>query len=298
MRQLAGAVAAVVLTAVTAAGQVDDGAFRSATRLVVLQATVTDTGGHAITDLTRDAFSVYENGKPQRIEVFRREDVPVSVGLVIDNSGSMRTLRPSVEASAIAFARASNPMDELCVVNFADKVALDIPFTSDVTVLEKTIARVDSIGGTALWDAIALAQSYVGDHGTRPRKVLLVITDGDDNASVSRSGAVVREAQRRDVVIDAIGLFGNDAKAAKGRHELDQLTHETGGRAYFPAEVGEVEKVMTDLALQIRNQYVIAYAPVNQALDGSYRTIRVTANDPRRGRLDVHTRAGYLASGA
>jgi VWFA-related protein len=106
----------------------------------------------------------------------------------------------------------------------------------------------------------------------------------------------VGEAQRRDVVIDAIGLFGSDAKAATGRHQLDQLTHETGGRAYFPADVGEVDKVMTDLALQIRNQYVIAYAPLNQALDGSYRTIRVTANETRRGRLDVHTRAGYLAS--
>jgi VWFA-related protein len=274
----------------------ESGTFRSATRLVLLQATVIDGHGVPVTNLDRSAFTVYENRKRQAIDAFQREDVPVSIGLLIDNSGSMRTLRTKVEAAALAFARASNPMDELCVVNFADKVDLDLPFTSDLALLERRIARLDSIGGTALWDAIDKAQSYVGDHATRPRKVLLVITDGNDNASVARLSQVVRQTQRREIAVDAVGLFGNNAStAARGRHELEQLTQETGGMAYFPADVDQINAVVLDLARQIRNQYVLAYSPLNQALDGSYRSIQVTA---QRGQdhFSVRTRRGYLAS--
>ena len=153
---------------------------------MLLQATAVDRHGAPVTDLDREAFTIHENGTPQRIEVFRREDVPVSIGLLIDNSASMRALRGKVEAAALAFARASNVMDELCVVNFADKVDMDVPFTSNLAELERRIARVDSVGGTALWDAFDRAEMYVSGHATRPRKVLLVITDGNDNASVAR----------------------------------------------------------------------------------------------------------------
>jgi len=290
------ALVALVMTTATAVLAQEGGTFRAATRLVLLQATVIDGHGVPVTNLDRDAFTVFENRKRQPIEVFRREDVPVSIGLLIDNSGSMRTLRAKVEAAALAFARASNPMDELCVVNFADKVDLDIPFTSDLTVLERRIARVDSIGGTALWDAINTAQSYVGDHATRPRTVLLVITDGNDNASVARLRQVVRQAQRREIVVDAVGLFGsNVSTAARGRHELERLTQETGGSAFFPDDVDQINAVMLELARQIRNQYVIAYSPLNQTMDGSYRTIQLTAH---RGhdQFTVRTRRGYLAS--
>jgi len=270
--------------------------FRSSTRLVLLQATVVDRHGAPVTDLDPEAFTIHENGSPQRIEIFRREDVPVSIGLLIDNSASMRALRGKVEAAALAFARASNAMDELCVVNFADKVDIDVPFTSDLAELERRIARVDSVGGTALWDAFDRAEMYVSDHATRPRKVLLVITDGNDNASVARLPQVVRQAQRREIVVDAVGLFGsNGSTAARGRHELEQLTRETGGSAFFPADVDQINAVVLDLARQIRNQYVIAYSPLNQTMDGSFRTIHVTA---QRGhdQFTVRTRRGHLAS--
>ena len=144
--------------------------FHAETRLVVVHATVRNERGELVTGLDRAAFTVYENGKRQPIAVFRRDDIPVSLGLLIDNSGSMRTLRAKVEAAALALARASNPQDEIFVLNFSDKAHIDVPFTSDVSVLESGIGRVDSIGGTAMRDAIEMAQTYLGAHGSaRPQ---------------------------------------------------------------------------------------------------------------------------------
>jgi VWFA-related protein len=270
--------------------------FRAATRLVVLQATVRDMHDRLVTDLDQHAFTVFENGKRQPITLFRRDDVPVSIGLLIDNSGSMRPLRANVEAAALAFARASNPLDEMFVLNFADKVNLDVPFTSDPGVLERGIARVDSIGGTALHDAIDTAQTYLGDHAMHDRKALLVITDGIDNASVVSMERIEQQAERTETVIYAIGLFGADLSTMKrGRRELDELTRRTGGLSQYPASIDEVGDVAIDLARRIRRQYTIAYAPLDQALDGTYRTIRVTAQ--RAGEhLTVRARPGYRAT--
>jgi VWFA-related protein len=265
--------------------------FKAETRLVVLHATVTNRRGELVTGLDQRAFTVEEDGRRQPITLFRRDDVPISLGLLIDNSGSMRPLRAKVEAAALAFARASNPGDEIFVVNFADMVNLDVGMTSDVRVLEAGIARVDSIGGTALRDAVDTAERYLSEHATRDRRVLLVITDGKDNASVISADQIRRQAERSQTVIDAIGLFAH--KAAEGRHELIELTEPTGGVAYFPLDIEQVESVAVDLARQIRNQYTIAYAPINQALDGKYRAIRVTAAGPDQ--YNVHTRAGYRA---
>jgi Ca-activated chloride channel family protein len=268
--------------------------FRADTRLVVVHATVRNDRGELVTTLNRDAFTVYENGRRQPIALFRRDDIPVSLGLLIDNSGSMRTVRSKVEAAALALARASNPQDEVFVLNFNDKAHIDVPFTSDVQVLEAGIRRVDSIGGTAMRDAIDLAQIYLSEHGSRDRKVLLVITDGIDNASVVTREHVQTQAEQRDTVVFAVGLFGDDERNRRGRHELDQLTEKTGGLAYYPASIDEMGSVALEIARQIRNQYTIAYAPTNQVLDGSYRAIRVTASGPER--LAVRTRAGYLAT--
>jgi VWFA-related protein len=267
--------------------------FHVDTRLVVVQATVQNTRGELVTNLERDAFTVYENGKRQPVMLFGREDVPVSIGLLIDNSGSMRALRAQVEAAALVFARASNPRDEMFVLNFADRSRVDVPFTSDVHVLEAGIARVDSIGGTAMWDAVEAAEAYL-DGGTRDRKVLVVITDGGDNASLGNSERVQRRAEHGNVVIDAIGLFGDAASASRARHELDQLAEHTGGIAYYPDRIDQIEGVALDLAQQIRKQYTIAYAPVNQALDGTYRTIKVTV--AAKERMVVRTRPGYRAT--
>jgi Ca-activated chloride channel family protein len=219
-----------------------------------------------VTDLDQRAFTVYENGKPQPIAVFRRDDVPVSIGLVIDNSGSMRHLRAEVETAALAFVRASNPQDDVFVVNFADRARIDVDLTSDLHLLEAGIARVDSIGGTATRDAVLLADSYLRQHASHDRKVLLVITDGNDNASTASGKQLRSAAEQSGVAVFAVGLHrDNEAPAAAhGRHELDQLADLTGGVAYYPPEVDRIRSVMLDLARQIRNQYTLAYAPVNQ----------------------------------
>jgi Ca-activated chloride channel homolog len=268
--------------------------FRAETRLVVLHASVRNQRGELVTSLERGAFTVYENGKAQPITLFRRDDIPVSLGLLIDNSGSMRTLRSKVEAASLALARASNPQDEIFVLNFNDKARIDVPFTADAGVLERGIGRVDAIGGTAMRDAIDMAQAYLGEHGTRDRKVLLVITDGIDNASLATRDRIEKQAEERDTVIFAVGLFGDAERAGQGRHELDRLADRTGGMAYYPAGIDEIGSVALEIARQIRNQYTIAYAPLNQALDGTYRTIRVTVSGPER--VSVRTRAGYRAT--
>jgi len=287
---------ALVLTAIVRPAPQDIPTFHAEARLVVLHATVKNDRGELVTGLTRDAFTVYEDGKRQQITLFRRDDVPVSIGLLIDNSGSMRQKRVKVEAAALAFVRASNPLDEVFVVNFADKVRVDVPMTSDVRALENGLARVDSIGGTAMRDAIDAGERYLSEHATRDRRVLLVVTDGNDNASTSSSTQIQRLAEERGVSIYAIGLLNNEdaSKARQAKHELNRLAETTGGVVYYPADLDEIDNVALDLAHQIRNQYTIAYAPVNQALDGSYRRIKVTASGTQP--LTVHTRAGYRAT--
>jgi VWFA-related protein len=287
-----GLAALLGLRVVTVGGQA---VFRSEVRLVVLHATVTNGRGELVTTLQQPAFTVFENGKRQPITIFRRDDIPVSVGLLIDNSGSMRSLRSKVEAAALAFARASNPEDEMFVLNFADTPHLDVPMTSDIRVLEAGIARVDSIGGTALRDAVQMGEAYLHDHAKQDAHVLLVITDGNDNASVTTVDRIRQQAETTETAIDAIGLFGGQdpGRVNAGRHELQELTEQTGGVAYFPASVEQIESVAIELARQIRTQYTLAYAPLNRTLDGSYRSIRLTVSGPDH--YKVRTRAGYLA---
>lgn len=284
----------LVLQVVSVVGQAP--VFRAETRLVVLHATVTDSHHQLVTGLDQRAFTVLENGKRQAITLFRRDDIPVSIGLLIDNSGSMRFLRQKVEAAALAFARVSNPQDEMFVLNFADKARLDVPMTGDRRVLEAGIARVDSIGGTAMRDAVEMAEGYLRDHAKWDRRVLVVITDGNDNASVTTVNRIRQQAEGTDTVIDAIGLFteGDAGRATAGRHELEDLTERTGGAAYFPGTVEQIESVAVDLAHELRSQYTIGYTPLKPALDGSYRAIRVTVNGPER--YTVRTRAGYRAA--
>lgn len=270
--------------------------FRADTRLVVLHVTVRNSRGALVTDLDRSAFTVYENGQRQPITLFRRDDLPVSVGILIDNSGSMRPVRARVEAAALAFARASNPDDEMFVINFADRARLDVPMTSDIRALEAGVARADAIGGTAMHDAIDLAETYLDEHATRDRKALVVITDGNDNASETTLDRIRTRAAERDLVIYGIGLLSGDdpAKAKRAHHELDQLAERTGGAVVYPSTIDDIDGLALDIAHQIRNQYTIAYTPLNQALDGAYRPIRVTIAGGER--LWIRTRAGYRAT--
>jgi Ca-activated chloride channel family protein len=284
----------VALAALAAAMLQPPGVFHAETWLVVLHATVKNDHGELVTGLPASAFTVLENGKRQTIALFRRDDVPVSLGLLIDNSGSMRPKRARVEEAALDFARASNPDDEMFVLNFADKSRIDVRFTSDIQVLESGIARVDSIGGTALRDAVAAGEDYLIRDATRDRKVLVVITDGYDNASVSGIDAIRTVALQRNVAVYAIGLIAEqDSHAARARRDLETLTEATGGVAYFPASLEEIDGVAVDLARQIRMQYTIGYSPANEVRDGSIRSIRVVARGA--GHLTVRTRTYYRA---
>ena len=292
--RLAAALAIAVIPLTTVAAQ-ELPTFRAETRLVVLHATVKNRRGELVTNLDRPAFTVYENGRRQPIALFRRDDVPVSLGLVLDNSGSMRSLRANVEEAALALVRASNPLDDVFVLNFADKAHVDVPLTSDVHVLKAGIARVDSIGGTAMRDAVLTAESYLREHASHDRRVLLVITDGNDNASSASIDELRKAVEQTTTAVFAVGLFRDDSPmAGRGREALDRLTALTGGVAYYPTSIDQIDSVVLEIARQIRNEYTIAYAPLNQAFDGTYRAIQLKVAGP--GGSSVRTRPGYWAT--
>ncbi|HYL37251.1 MAG TPA: VWA domain-containing protein [Bryobacteraceae bacterium] len=270
--------------------------FRADTRLVVLPISVADRNGKLITDLQQRAFKVYENGVEQPIKIFKREDVPISLGIIIDNSGSMKEKRQKVETASMDLVKASNKQDEVFIVNFNDDAWLDVPFTSDIKALEDGVAKIDSRGGTAMRDAISLSLDYLKKEGKRQKKVLLVITDGNDNASSISLEKLVTRAQNDEVLIYAIGLLNEEERreAKIARRALDSLSRESGGVAFYPKGVAEVDQIALQVAHEIRNQYTIAYSPIIQAMDGSFRQIKVTVNGP--GHPVVRTRTGYYAT--
>ena len=271
--------------------------FTSFTRLVVLPVTVVDKSGRLITTLPESAFQVFENGVPQKVKQFKREDVPVSMGLIIDNSGSMRDKRQKVAAAAVALVKDSNKEDEAFVVNFNDEAYLDTPnFTNDISVLDQALSRIDSRGGTAMRDAINMSIDHMKRYAKKDKKVILVVTDGNDNASGVSLENLVKKAQQSEVLVYSIGLLSEEEKreAKRAKRALDLLTEATGGQAYYPKELADVERIAHQVAHDIRNQYTITYTPANQALDGSFRQIKVVANGP--GHLVARTRTGYYAT--
>ena len=275
--------------------------FRTDTRLVVLHTTVIDKNGRLVTNLTKDAFQVSENGFEQEIRIFKREDVPVSMGLIIDNSGSMRDRRAKVEAAALALVKDSNPQDEVFIVNFNDEAFLDNPhgkdFTSDVKEMEEALTRIDSRGGTAMRDAIRMSIDHLKEKSHKDKKVIVVVTDGNDNASVVSLENLVKAAQQSEVLIYTVGLLGDEERreAQRAKRALSALATATGGDTYEPKELADVERIAHQVARDIRNQYTIGYSPTNARLDGTYRTIKVTVNSP--GKPTVRTRSGYYATG-
>jgi Ca-activated chloride channel family protein len=270
--------------------------FSSETRLVPLNVTVTDKAGHLVTNLPQNAFTVFENGVSQQIKLFKREDVPVSLGLIIDNSGSMREKRTGVESAALALVKDSNKQDEVFIINFNDEVYIDADFTSDITKMEQGLTKIDSRGGTAMRDAIRLSVEHLKEGAKRDKKVILVVTDGNDNASVVSLETLTRLAQQDDVLIYAIGLLTDEEKreAKKARRALEILAESTGGQVFYPKDVSEVERIAHQVAHDIRNQYTIAYTPSNVALDGTYRQIKVAVK--ASGNPVARTRSGYYAT--
>jgi VWFA-related protein len=276
--------------------------FRAATRLVVCHTTVVDKSGHLVTNLTESAFNVFENDVKQQIKVFKHEDLPVSLGLIIDNSGSMRPKRAKVEAAALALVKDSNPDDEVFVVNFNDTAYLDNPhgklFTSDIAEMEEALTRIDSRGGTAMRDAVQMSIDHLVANAHKDKKVLVLVTDGVENAStISKSlEELVRNARQSEVLIYAVGLLTDEEKreAAAAKRQLNALTQATGGESFYPKEVSEVESIAHLVAHDIRNQYTIEYSPSNSELDGTYRRIRVAVKAP--GNPTPRTRTGYFAT--
>ena len=272
--------------------------FRADTRLVVLHASVVDKTGRLLTDLPRTAFKVFENNVEQPIKIFRREDVPVSMGLVIDNSGSMRDKRRKVEVAALAAVQKSNPNDEVVVVNFNDEAYDDSEgFTNNARRLEEAVTKIDSRGGTAMRDAVNMTVDFVKKKGKHDKKVLLVITDGNDTSSTQVTlEKLVQKAHDSEVLLYFIGILSEEDKreAKKAKRAMEALAKATGGSAVFPETADDVQAVAVSMAHEIRNQYLIAYSPTSPSLDGTFRTIKVVATGP--GRPVVRTRSGYYAT--
>jgi VWFA-related protein len=273
-----------------------DETFRADARLVVLHASVVDKAGRLLTDLPRSAFKVYENNIEQPLKTFLREDVPVTMGLVVDNSGSMRNKRKHVESAALAAVKASNPRDEVTVINFNDEPFRDVDLTGDVKKMEEGLTRLDSRGGTAMRDAISATIDYIKQKGKHDKKVVFVITDGDDTASQMMSlEKLVQKAHDSEVLLYFIGLLSEEDKRAakRAKRAMEALAKASGGSALFPETLEDVERVALSVAHELRNQYVLTYSPTNQNLDGGFRQIRVVANGP--GRPVVRTKSGYYA---
>ena len=290
----------LILTGALVTAQQQPTVFKSDTRLVVCHTTVIDKGGHLVTNLTKDAFTVTENGVPQEIRLFKREDVPVSMGLIIDNSGSMRDKRAKVEAASLALVKDSNPEDEVFVVNFNDEAFLDLPhgknFTSDIKEMEEALTRIDSRGGTAMRDAIRMSIDHLKEKAHKDKRVLVVVTDGNDNSSVVTLENLVKAAQQSEVLIYGVGLLGEEERreAVRAQRALKSLAEATGGAAFFPKELAEVDKIAHQVAHDIRNQYTISYSPSNTAMDGTFRQIKITVKAP--GNPTVRSRSGYYAT--
>ena len=265
--------------------------------MVVLRATAQDHKNTLVSGLGKNDFQVYENGVLQPIKHFSHEDIPVTVGLVVDNSGSMKPKRRDVIAAALAFARSSNPQDQMFVVNFNEKVSFGLPdsapFTDQPAQLEVALSRNVADGETALYDAVAAALEHL-KKGNRDKKVLIIISDGGDNASRHKLPDITALLKQRDVIVYAIGIFDQDDED-KNPGVLKRLAKDTGGEAFLPESLQDVAPICERIAHDIRNQYTIAYVPTNRERDGTYREIQVKASAPGHGRLSVRTRTGYFA---
>lgn len=268
--------------------------------MVVLSATAQDRKNTLVSGLVKDNFQIYEDGTLQQIKNFSHEDVPVTIGLVVDNSGSMMPKRSDVIGAALAFARSSNPRDQMFVVMFNEKVRFglpaNIPFTDNMSQLERALSGIAPDGQTALYDAVAAALEHLKE-GTRDKKVLVVISDGGDNKSSHTLNQIVAMAEQSDAIIYSIGIFDADDPDQRPQ-VLKRFARDTGGEAFLPESLKEVLPICEQIARDIRNQYTLAYIPTNRKRDGTHRVIEVKASAPGHGRLSVRSRTGYFAPSA
>jgi Ca-activated chloride channel family protein len=273
-------------------------AIRSNVNLVVLRATVRNSKGAPVSGLTQEDFQVYIDKVLQPIESFSHDDIPVTIGLVIDSSGSMRPKRSEVIDAALAFVRSSNAEDQMFVVNFNEHVSMglpaNIPFTNNSVQLEIALSSHAITGMTALYDAIAVALGHL-QKGKWDKKVLIVVSDGGDNASKHNLSQVISVVNQSNVVIYTLGVY-DDTDEDRNPHALTHLSRTSGGEAFFPQTLDEILPICEQIAHDIRSQYTITFEPTNKKEDGAYRAIEVKARESSGGRqLTVITRAGYTA---
>jgi Ca-activated chloride channel family protein len=278
-------------------GQASQFEIKSNVNVVLLHMTVRDSAGNFAGQFNKDNFRIYEDGVLQQIESLSHEDIPVTVGLVVDNSGSMGPKRPEVIAAALAFVRSSNSQDEMFVVNFNEGVSFglprNIPFTDQPDQLKLALSRIGASGRTALYDAVSDAVGHL-KQGSHDKKALIVVSDGGDNASKRSLSETMALAVKSDAMIYTIGIFDPD-DPDRNPHVLRELAKATGGDAFFPESTKGVLTICEGIALEIRNQYTVTYVSTNKKQDGSYRSIKVKVNAPDRGLLRVRARSGYYA---
>jgi len=270
--------------------------FRKQVEEVVLHATVIDDKQRIITNLDRAAFTVYENGQPQTITSFRHEDIPVAMGIVVDNSGSMREKRQKVNAAALNLVRSSNQSDEVCVVNFNDEYYLDQDFTANINKLREGLEKIEARGGTALYDALVATADHLKQSAKLDKKVIFVVTDGEDNASTeSLEQAVRRLLAENGPTIYSIGILGEEEHPRRARRALQLMSERTGGLSFFPRTLDEVDEISRTVAHDIRTQYTIGYKPSTPKSQGGYRQVKVDARQRGYNKLVVRTKSGYYA---
>lgn len=265
---------------------------------VVLNCTVVNKHGQVVNGLTQKDFEVWEDGIPQPVTSVTHGDLPVSMGILIDNSGSMSNKQAAVDEAALDLVRASNAQDEAFIVNFSDEAYLDQGFTSNIQLLERGLSHAEARGGTALYDAIVASADELARDAKHPKQVLLVVTDGEDDASMlTLQQAIERVQALHGPEIYAIGLLYDDSgpEVRRARQALEMLTQQTGGLAYFPHSLQDVSTIASEVARDIRDQYTVAYHPTRPIRLGGYRAVRVEAHTPKEKHLIVRTRSGYLA---
>jgi len=239
---------------------------------------------------------VFEDGKQQNIISFHHVDIPVSMGIVIDNSGSMREKRNKVNQAALNLVRSSNPQDEVFIVNFNDEYYLDQDFSNNLLKLKEALEKIDPRGGTALYDAVVASADHLRRNARLEKKVLFLVTDGEDNASTDNLEQAVKQLQGENgPSVYAIGILGDEEHPKRAKKALEIIAQRTGGIAFFPKTLDEVDEISRTVASDIRNQYAIGYKPSNPRGNGGFRQIHVEARAKGHGKMTVRTKSGYYA---
>jgi Ca-activated chloride channel family protein len=267
--------------------------------LVLVNATVTDVYNRFVTGLEKEHFKIFEDKIEQEISHFSREDVPTSIGLLFDVSSSMGDKIARSKDAAVAFLKTSNPDDEFYLLTFADVPKIDVDFTTDVSEVQNRLVYKNAKGSTTLYDAVYLGMQKM-KQGHNPKKAMLLITDGEDTRSRYSLVNVRNSIKESDVQIYAIGIvssyYSDFAQGRSGRAVLEEMTEITGGRAYFPNSVYELEDICTKIALELKNQYILGYSSSNRSKDGHWRKIKVKLNAPKGlPSLSIRSKTGYYA---